>query len=327
MPTAVDQHDRARSETQGYLPIGIDTLVPTSTLEFDLYIRPDRTGAVVMFRERSYPLESEDLDRLRETGVATLYITVAAHVAYRRYLHDEVIHNDRVPPTQRYAVLRIAHRAVFETALRSGNVDRMVGFAGEFGEQMTDLVCDQGLVLTDLLPLMAHDYYTYTHVTNVCTYCLVLAGGLGIRNQGDLLAIASGALLHDLGKRHVPPSVLNHPGRLTDELWEMVRRHPGDGFRELCLREDLTWTQLMMVYQHHERLDGRGYPVGITGDGIHKWARICKIADVFDALSSDRPYRKAEPPDRVLDFLHQRVGTEFDKEMVLCLLAMLKSAS
>jgi HD-GYP domain-containing protein (c-di-GMP phosphodiesterase class II) len=317
--SAVTDDKPAKADGRGYLPIAIGTLVPTRNLDFDLFIRPDRAGPMVMFRERSYPLDGDDLARLSAADMETLYIRVASHVAYRDYLNKEVIQNDQVPPPQRYQALRTANRAVFQTAFRSGNVNQMVEVAGELGQQMTDLLCDQNLVLGHLLPLMAHDYYTYTHVMNVCTYCLVLAVKLGIGEQTELLKIAEGALLHDLGKWHIPPAVLNHPGRLTEEQWELVRRHPTDGFRDLCLRDDLSWDQLMMVYQHHERLDGRGYPVGVVEGEIHGWARICKVADVFDALSSDRPYRKAEPIDWVLDFLDERAGSEFDKDMVQCL--------
>jgi HD-GYP domain-containing protein (c-di-GMP phosphodiesterase class II) len=274
---------------------------------------------MVMFRERRYPLDADDLERLSAADTQTLYIRVASHIAYRDYLNREVIQNDQVPPPRRYQALRTANRAVFQNAFRSGNVKQMVEVAAELGQQMTDILCDENLVLGHLLPLMTHDYYTYTHVMNVCTYCLVLAVKLGIRQQAELLKIAEGALLHDLGKWHIPPAVLNHPGRLTEEQWELVRRHPIDGFRDLCLHSDLNWGQLMMVYQHHERLDGRGYPVGVVDGEIHGWARICKLADVFDALSSDRPYRKAEPIDWVLDFLNERAGTEFDKDMVQCL--------
>ena len=323
----VSEEKPPKADSRGFLPIAIDTLVPTSTLDFDLFIRPERAGPVLMFRERSYPLEGEDLERLSGAGLETLYIPVASHTAYLHYLNEEVLNNDQVPPTQRYKVLRTANRAVFQTTFRSGNMDRMVEFATEFGQQVTDLVCDQGLVLSNLLPLMAHDYYTYTHVTNVCTYCLVLASKLGINEQADLLDVASGALLHDLGKRQISPAVLNHPGRLSEEQWEIVRRHPADGFRDLCLRQDLNWGQLMMVYQHHERLDGRGYPVGSVGEAIHYWARICKVADVFDALSSDRPYRKAKPIEEVLRFLRERSGTEFDEDIIQCLNTILECRS
>jgi HD-GYP domain-containing protein (c-di-GMP phosphodiesterase class II) len=316
---AVTRDKPARPDDRGYLPIAIGTLVPTGALDFDPFIRPDRAGPTVLFRERSYPLRTEDLQPLDAAGVQTLYIRVAAHVAYRDYLNREVIANKSVPSTQRYQALRTANRTVFQTAFRSGNVDRMVDVAAKIGQQMTDLVCDENVVVGHLLPLMVHDYYTYTHVMNVCTLCLVLAVASGIGERAALLAIAEGALLHDIGKRHIPPAVLNHPGRLTEEHWELVRRHPTDGFRDLCLRRDLQWGQLMMVYQHHERPDGRGYPVGVVDEEIHDWARICKVADVFDALSSDRPYRKAEPIEWVLDFLDQRAGTEFDKDLVQCL--------
>ena len=90
------------------------------------------------------------------------------------------------------------------------------------------------------------------------------------------------------------------------------------------MRKDFNWAQLMMVYQHHERVGGRGYPVGLGGDEIHQWAKMCMIADVFDALSSDRPYRKADPIGKVIHFLEHRTGTDFDKEMVLCLKSMIK---
>jgi response regulator RpfG family c-di-GMP phosphodiesterase len=315
------------TDLREFLPVAINTFVPTPRLEFDLFIRPERAGPVVMFRERRYPLEATDLDRLAETGVDTLYIPSASHVAYCRYLHKEVINNDRVPPMQRYTALRSANRRVFEAAFRGGNMDRMVDFVNKFGRQLTDVVCGQRVVLLNLLPLMAHDYYTYTHTTNVCTYCLVLASELGICEEAELRDIATGALLHDLGKRLIPPAVLNYPGRLNKKQWELVRRHPVDGFRDLCFRRDLSWAQLMMVYQHHERPDGRGYPVGAVEKEIHLWARICKVADAFDALTSARPYRKAGPLDHVLDFLAERAGTEFDRDIVQCLRATIRSGS
>ena len=109
-------------------------------------------------------------------------------------------------------------------------------------------------------------------------------------------------------------------------LGQVVQCHPAVGYDIL---EPLKYSEQvrLWVYQHHERLDGRGYPAGLVDEEIHDWARICKVADVFDALSSDRPYRKAEPLDKVLDFLVERIGTEFDKDMVQCLLAMIKSES
>jgi HD-GYP domain-containing protein (c-di-GMP phosphodiesterase class II) len=141
----------------------------------------------------------------------------------------------------------------------------------------------------------------------------------------SLAELAAGALLHDIGKRHIPPHVLNKPGKLSDDEWELVREHPTSGFRELVARDDLTWPQLMMVYQHHERLDGSGYPAGIHGDEMHPWARYCAVVDVFDALTCQRPYRRAVPVPEVCDYLTKHAGVWFDAEAVACWVAHIRS--
>ncbi len=84
------------------------------------------------------------------------------------------------------------------------------------------------------------------------------------------------------------------------------------------MREDLSWGQLMMVYQHHERMDGKGYPVQSVDDEIHEWARICAVADVFHALTSKQPYRKASPITEALGFIEEQSGTHFGAEIVEC---------
>jgi HD-GYP domain-containing protein (c-di-GMP phosphodiesterase class II) len=111
---------------------------------------------------------------------------------------------------------------------------------------------------------------------------------------------------------------LNKNGKPTDEEWRLIKRHPTAGFEELCFRDDLSWAQLMIVYQHHERLDGKGYPVGILGDEMHPWARICAVADVFDALTCERPYRKPLSVRDACQYLSDHAGTSFDQEMVRC---------
>jgi HD-GYP domain-containing protein (c-di-GMP phosphodiesterase class II) len=142
-----------------------------------------------------------------------------------------------------------------------------------------------------------------------------------------LAQIAAGALLHDIGKRHIPRYVLNKAGKLTDDEGDLVRAHPAIGFRELLDRGDLAWGQLMMAYQHHERLDGSGYPTGTLADEIHPWSKICAVADVFDAMTSQRPYRRALPVKEVCDYLEKRAGTQFDQDIVSCWIEHVRSAA
>ncbi len=168
---------------------------------------------------------------------------------------------------------------------------------------------------------MTHDYTTFSHATNVAANSVLLARSSGINAQQDLLSIAQGALLHDLGKRFVHKRTLQKHGPLSTAERAAIRQHPARGFETLCLCPDgiVSWDHLMMVYQHHERWDGSGYPVGLVGTEIHPWARICAIADVFDALTHDRAYHGARDYDKVLAYLDRQAGREFDQELVRCL--------
>jgi HD-GYP domain-containing protein (c-di-GMP phosphodiesterase class II) len=201
-----------------------------------------------------------------------------------------------------------------------------VKVASQLAGELVDIICAEERTVTSLFKLLSHDYYTFTHVTNVCVYTLALASRLGISNHQELIALGAGAILHDVGKRKVPAEILNKRGRLTKREFSLVKAHPINGFRDLCDRPDLTWPQLMMVYQHHERLDGNGYPVGVGQDDIHPWARICAVADVYDALTSRRAYRGPIPHANVRDFLSRNAGPHLDVEMVCCWNDMLDGA-
>jgi HD-GYP domain-containing protein (c-di-GMP phosphodiesterase class II) len=317
-----DDIPREEHECRGYLPIALGTLMPADKLDFDLFVRNDE-DRTVLFRGRSYPFEENDIRRLCESRANTLYIRVVEHERYCDYLRHVVLENPDLSGPQRVQVLMAVNRSVFESAFHSPNVHRYLQFAREFGEELTTAICDSEIILSVMIRLMSHDYYTYTHVANVTTYCLALACGLGIKEREILQQITIGGLLHDYGKRFVPKSILNSRGRLTDEQWVLIQQHPTTGFRDFSLRNDISWGQLMMVYQHHERPDGKGYPVGIGGSEIHDWAKMCKLVDVFESLTSDRPYRRADSVSKVMEFMRAKAGTEFDPEMVRCFQAMI----
>jgi HD-GYP domain-containing protein (c-di-GMP phosphodiesterase class II) len=322
MSTATSKVNGANaSDGTGYLPIAVGTLAPSENLNFDLFLRSE-SGQSTLFRGKNFELEYADLKRLSESSISTLYIRVADHEQYCEYLRDEVLASGDLQPEQRLQVLTAVNRSVFESAFSNVNMQRYMEFADSVGRELAETVASIDVSLSGLLKLLTHDYYTYTHVANVTTYSLALARGIGINDLAELKEIATGALLHDFGKRHIPKFVLNCTAKLDEDSWRLMWQHPTHGFRDLSTREDVTWPQLMMTYQHHERPDGRGYPVGVGGEEIHLWARICKIADVFDALTSERPYRKPDPIFRVFEMMESRAGTEFDGELIQCFQAM-----
>ncbi|NLS91386.1 MAG: HD domain-containing protein [Planctomycetaceae bacterium] len=314
----------SRNECSGFLPIGVDTITVSTELPFNLYLRVNPAAPPVLYRERHLAMESSDFDRLSEQDITTLYIQVADHVAYRDYLIETVLHNRDVPGPRRFHVLKIANRAVFRSAFGDRNPEKLVNFAAQYGDELADIVCDEDLAVGELLGLMEHDYYTYTHATNVSVLSVLIARELGMGVCDGIVPLGSGAVIHDIGKRQIAPALLNQQQPLSEEQRETIQQHPKFGFMELSGRRDLLWGQLMMVYQHHERWDGRGYPVGFVGEEIHPWARICAVADVYDAMISSRPYRRGLPANQVWEVLEGGSKQEFDREFVKALRSVVK---
>ncbi len=131
----------------------------------------------------------------------------------------------------------------------------------------------------------------------------------------DLIHLRHGALLHDIGKMGVPESILHKPGPLDDEEWKVMRQHPQFGY-ELLSPVPFMRTALDIPIAHHERWDGRGYPHGLRGEQIPLAARIFAVVDVWDSLTSDRPYRPAWPESNALPYIRSQAGTHFDPQVV-----------
>ncbi len=315
----------ASLQSCGYLPVATASLTPSSVLNCDLYIqRPGRSFAE-LYRGSTYPLDAADIQQLRGDGIDHLYIRAQDAERYRKYLCEYVLHDQSVPAAARVRALREVTRVAFQDALSANESDKYVAVASQFGGDLASVVAERSVQFRELFATLEHDYYTFTHVCNVTVYCTMLAHSLGVTDPVELGEVAAGALLHDIGKRHVPAHVLNKTDKLTDLEWELIREHPAAGFREVATRADLTWAQLMMIYQHHERLDGSGYPTGVGAQEINAWAKICAVADVFDALTCHRPYRRALPAKEVCEYLTKHSGTWFDPDVVKCWIGHVQS--
>jgi HD-GYP domain-containing protein (c-di-GMP phosphodiesterase class II) len=167
----------------------------------------------------------------------------------------------------------------------------------------------------------ARDAYTHGHSARVAELSVSIGLRLGLRPSA-LRTLAEGAYLHDVGKVGIPDHVLNKPGALTDEERAWIQEHPVVGAdivgRAPSLRDALT-----VIRQHHERYDGRGYPGGLAAEEISLAARIVAVADVWDALTSDRAYRPPWPPDRALAHLEADRGAHFDPRCLDAFLALM----
>jgi len=155
------------------------------------------------------------------------------------------------------------------------------------------------------------DVYTQGHCVRVADLACALWTRVGTPEDTPLFWFRIGALLHDVGKLMVPAEVLNKPGKLTEEEWALVRGHPTAGV-ELLADIEFPWDVRPIVESHHERWDGRGYPHGLAGEAIPLNARVLCIADVYDALTSQRSYKRAFTHEEAIEIMRKDIGTQFD---------------
>ncbi len=166
--------------------------------------------------------------------------------------------------------------------------------------------------------LDAREHETQRHSKRVSEYTLLIAKGLGIPER-DLVEIERGSLLHDIGKIGISDNILLKPGKLTEEEWKEMRKHSTIGYNILN-GIDFLEEAAQLVLQHHERFDGTGYPQGLAGEQILWGARIFAVVDTFDAMTSDRPYRKALGYCVAREEIIRFSGRQFDPHIVECFL-------
>ncbi len=182
--------------------------------------------------------------------------------------------------------------------------------------QMSDMILSEKDTALQLLKITAYDHNTYAHSVNVGVLSLSLAKQFFADDTShDLNKLGSAFFLHDIGKTEIPYRILSKPGRLTDEEMEVMREHPERGLRILKEAGELNEECAIIVSQHHERNDGSGYPNKLTGDQIHEYGKICAIADVFDALTMERSYKKPLTTFEALQIMKDKMSGHFDDDL------------
>ena len=166
-----------------------------------------------------------------------------------------------------------------------------------------------------LTQLKTRDEYTAIHSLNVCVLSLTFGRSLGLNNE-ELNELGLGALLHDIGKMQVPLEILNKPGKLTPEEFEIMKSHPQKGYEMLLKDDNLSAEVLSIVKSHHERLSGEGYPDNLPEQSISYYTKIVSITDVYDAITSDRVYHDGMTPHEALKRLYEWMPNNFDTTLM-----------
>jgi putative nucleotidyltransferase with HDIG domain len=230
-----------------------------------------------------------------EVQVATISYALGDEAASIQSMHREVQDRGKLPLAEAEAVVRSLSMAMHG---------------------------DQEMILP-LLQLREFDEYTTTHSLNVSVLTMALAESLGLAQQ-DVRTFGIAGLLHDLGKVNVPQEILNKPGKLTDQERSIMQQHPTAGAKLIIESGRCLDLAAAVAHEHHIMINGHGYPACHYRRDCHKASKLVHVCDVYDALRTRRPYREAWDAERVLTYLEERAGTEFDPEAASAFVKMMR---
>jgi HD-GYP domain-containing protein (c-di-GMP phosphodiesterase class II) len=257
-------------------------------------------------------LNPKFVDRLRNLGIDRVYIE-DSHTT-------DIIPEDVVEDETRKEAVTAVHKTMTElvdiTVTKGRSVDRDIGstFRHLFGSILNDLSRKKNIMI-NLTNLHTTEGYLFHHSVNVA----ILSGILGLSkgyNRQQMEELGVGALLFDIGMTQIPADIWNKKGILNDAERAVMRTHTEKGFELLRNRFDISLLSAHCAYQHHERYDGLGYPRQLKNTEIHEYAQIVAIADVFDALTSNRPHRNRFKPNDAIEVLFASGNSMFDLDIV-----------
>nr|WP_261780060.1 HD-GYP domain-containing protein [Paenibacillus xylanexedens] len=269
-----------------------------------------------IYSEEGLVLLSEDVElterlirRLKDLGVGYVYIKEAA-------TEDIIVPDMLQEETRRRALVEIKQQFQSMSGLKTKS--RIPHFGKALSGLMNTILEDIGGQKEAMIMLMdmnSSDLDLYNHSLNVCVYTLVLGVASGYSRQ-QLMEIGLGALLHDIGKTQIDPVVLHKPAKLTDEEFKIIQQHTTYGHRILKDEPGIPLLAAHCALQHHERIDGSGYPFGLKGPQIHEYAKWIALADSYDAMTSNRIYRKSLLPHQAVEVLYTGSGSLYEQRML-----------
>lgn len=312
-----------------YQPIPVGHLFPHAPGEFEVYLR--HGDSHTLFARGGEAITADRRGLLADYGVSVVYIHREEREQYRRYMRRNLagaLLGPEMPRDQKAAVFY--HnccdivRELIRDRLPQGLSDKhgrlFVAYARDC---VTFLSTEVGLARIGAL--MAHDYEVYSHGVHVFVYTVFMLKSLGLPTP-VIIQAGVGALLHDSGKETVDVAILKKPGRLTPEEFLAIREHPLHGVR-LCRPLSLSRLARECILMHHEKLNGEGYPRGLSDGDIPVHARVISLADVYDALTSKRVYADAVRPFEALRIMRHEMGGSFDLELYKRFVMLLSGAA
>lgn len=328
MSQVFDQKKKLNPSKQEMLTYPVDGIIDNTTTDFDLYLDVAKANAgpdhLTLYAKAPYKWSRDELTRLLSDGHGIFYYFTADRDKVEAYkaVHHAVRIDTTSPPAERIANLTDAAAELTKILYKYPLTGSSYALVEGIAKAMVDCVEEDKSCVAALGLLASHDQYTYYHSARVSAYALAIAMHLSQKDAAQLQAMAIGALLHDVGKSRVDLAVLNKRGALTKEEWDMMRRHPVFG-DEVVSQSLLSAVPREIILHHHERFDGSGYPHQLTENELLEEVKIAAFADIFDALTTNRPYQASRTRFEALDFIRHKLLKTVHRDSFLAMVELL----
>lgn len=252
-------------------------------------------------------LQESTINRLMDKGIQGIYIECEGC--------EEIEVEEIISMEDKIRVTDEIGRIFKSLQAEKGNIFACVESVSRIADYFVDVVTKNHECLLNIIDIKNYNEYSYIHSMQVGILSTIIGKNLGYKNS-KLKELATAGMLHDVGKLNIPLEILDKPGPLTDEEFDVMKKHPGYAMDKLKPCSGLSHDILNGIISHHEKIDGTGYPNGLKEEKIHDFGKIIAVADVYDALTSDRSYRKSWKPHDTINFMMGCAGKHFDVDIL-----------
>jgi putative nucleotidyltransferase with HDIG domain len=308
-----------------YISIDKSIIANGCAYDFSIYYAVHNKSQVKELKPKGVIIDDDDLLYVEETN--KLFVKEHEHHVYedfyKNFLQKDPTKGNPVTFTKRidemYKNASAALNDLFSNPEKLSNYKE----SKKVVYDLVDSVLDEEFAIKSLMKIATHDYYTHTHSINVAIYALSLGSFLGF-NEVELEELGEAALLHDLGKSKIASEIINKKGKLTIQEFEIIKKHPNYGV-SLGLKLGIKNKKILEgIKYHHEKMDGSGYPSGLYRDEIPLYAKIIGICDIFDALTSQRSYKRAMTSFEALKLMKVDMNKHLDIKLLNQMILMFK---
>jgi len=309
------------TKEEEFFPLDANELLGKEASRFPIYIYNEERKRFVLFKLADESIPHERLSALTKDGKRPVFVPRSHGTELSMMLSDNlagIVNDASLPSEIKTSRIHSLSVAVMQN-LFEANADSevFIGASKNVSNSVADLMLNEPDAVSQLTTLRNYDYYTFSHSLNVCVLALGLYQFMNPNESANSIRdLSRGMLLHDIGKCDVPTDLTNKKGSLSDDEWDVMKSHTVKGYERLAIDIDLSGDSRTVSLLHHEACDGSGYPHGKPMQNIPFTSRLCKVVDVYDALTSRRSYKPSLKPFEALQMMATEMKQQVDQEIL-----------